>query len=247
MTQPFLDTARLLATARKAHRPIVSGSIVTVPTDFDQAYALQNAMITHDGGAGGWKVLAGGADVPQTSPLPRDRFYADGARIACPLAYLAEAEVAVELSADLPARDTPWPPAEIAARIRNVRPAIELCSSALSDRDQAVPMLRLGDTQNNAAVITGAAVAVEGLPDLSALVIGLQVDDRQDSVATGASWDQILTTLAWLAGHAAARGLPLTAGDIVITGARIKLPMTGDARRVSADLGPLGTVSVNLG
>lgn len=246
MTQPFLDTARLLVTARKAHQPVVSGSIVTVPTDLKQAYALQNAMITQDGGAGGWKVLAGGADVPQTSPLPRDRFYADGARIACPLAYLAEAEVAVELSADLPARDTPWQPAEIAARIHAVRPAIELCSSALSDRDQAASMLRLGDTQNNAAVITGAAAAVEDLPDLSTLVIRLQVDDQKETVAVGASWDEILTTLAWLASHAAARGLPLAAGDIVITGARIKLPMTGGARRVIADLGLLGTVSVDL-
>ena len=41
------------------------------------------------------------------------------------------------------------------------------------------------------------------------------------NTAGNASTDAMLQAIAWLANHARSRGLPLTAGTVVITGARL--------------------------
>ena len=61
-------------------------------------------------------------------------------------------------------------------------------------------------------------------------------------VATGASWDDIVAALVWLAPHAEARGFPLKAGQTIITGARVAAPLS-TADLVEGKLGNWGKVS----
>ena len=64
-------------------------------------------------------------------------------------------------------------------------------------------------------------------------------------MATGASWDDIVAALVWLAPHAEARGLPLKAGQTIITGARIAAPL-GTPETVEGKFGDWGRVTARF-
>ncbi|MBD8065806.1 hypothetical protein IC608_09990 [Devosia sp. PTR5] len=217
-----------------------------VPADLDAVYALQDAIIERTGPVGGWKVAAGVGDPPICSPIPKNRYFdnrasIDGKRHRF---VIAELEIAVMLGADIAAGSDR---ATIAEAIGSIHPALELIGSPFPDRDAMARNLQLGDLQSNGAVVVGPAVADTITGKLETLPAALWHDGAEaKAVANGASWTTTLDALAWLAGHAASRGLPLRAGQIIITGARPVAPI-GEATTIEGRVEGYGVVSATIG
>lgn len=245
MTETMIDFAARLIDAHDGGEPIASVPAHLVPADLTAVYALQNEIISQIGPVGGWKILAGGATEPVCAPIPANRYFADGATISSAhhRFVLAEVEIAVKLGADLPgAVDT----AGAAAAIASIHPIIEMVGSPFVDRDAVENNAKLGDLQSNGAVIVGPALDPSVKPALTALRVALRLDGTEAKVAeTGASWDAIVEAIRWLSGHAASRGLPLRAGQVIITGARVVAPHA-PAAMVEGDMGQWGKVSTHL-
>lgn len=213
-----------------------------VPPDLDAVYTVQDEIIRQAGAVGGWKVTAGLGHPPLCAPIPANRCFVDGDRIDGPRhrIFLAEIEFAVRLGADLfagaSARD-------VEAAIASVHPAIELIGNPFIDRDAQPRNVQLADLQSNGAVVVGPDMDRAITASLATLPVGLEFDGRPvHNVETGASWDDTVKAIAWLADHAEARGLPLKAGQVIITGARALLKLDG-ATRIEGVIGDWGRVS----
>lgn len=216
-----------------------------VPADLAAAYAVQDRIIGKLGPIGGWKVMAGAEGDPLCAPIPASRYFSDGARLhnTHHNLVLTEIEVGVRLGSDLPAvANSQTVEAAIAALV----PAIEMVGSPFINRD-AIPFnAKLADLQSNGAVVVGP----DFLPAIKDQLANLSVSLDLDGVAakhaqTGASFQAIVEAVRWLASHAAARGLPLRAGQVIITGSRI-LYAHGTAEHITGDFGDLGRVRASL-
>lgn len=211
-----------------------------VPTDLAGVARLQDLVIARLGEVGGWKVLAGGEGTPVCAPIPQSRYFEDGATLDAThhRLVIAEVEVAVKLARDVPAGSNR---AAVDAAISSVHLALEMVGSPFVDRQTIDRNVQLGDLQSNGAVIVGERFDPSRLDALSSLKLDLRYDgETAGSTDTGADWHAILDAVAWLAGHASDRGMPLVAGQVIITGARVAQPL-GTARLVE---GTAGEVSV---
>lgn len=213
-----------------------------IPADLNAVYALQDRIMAGIGPAGGWKIVAGGEGEPLCSPIPANRFFANGATLDARTHrhFIAEVEVAVLLGADLFGTPNRF---QVEDAIASVHPVLEMVANPFVDRDATPRNLQLGDLQSNGAVVVGAALSNDIRPALSTLPVFLAYDGKDvKDVATGASWDAIVAALVWLAPHAEKRGMPLKAGQTIITGARVAVPL-GNADHVEGRLGNWGKVS----
>jgi 2-keto-4-pentenoate hydratase len=216
-----------------------------VPADMAGVYDMQNRIIAGIGPVGGWKIVAGGQGEPLSSPIPANRFFANGATLDAKTHrhFIAEVEVAVLLGADLFGKPNQF---EVEAAIASIHPVLEMVANPFTDRDATPRNLQLGDLQSNGAVVVGPAIANNIRADLPTLAVSLVYDGTlAKDVATGASWDDIVAALVWLAPHAEARGFPLKAGQTIITGARVAAPL-GTADLVEGKLGNWGKVSARV-
>lgn len=239
------DFAARLISAHDGGEPIAIVPDHLVPSDMAAVYAMQDAVIAQAGPVGGWKVMAGGKGEPTCSPLPASRYFNDGARLSSSRHrfVLAEVEIAVRLGADLPGNADA---AATMAAIASLHPVLEMVGSPFVDRDAVAANARLGDLQSNGAVIVGPALDRAVTAELATLRAVLRLDGAEaGSAEAGASWEATIDALRWLGGHAASRGLPLKAGQTIITGARVVAPQAR-AALVEGDLGHWGKVGVQL-
>lgn len=216
-----------------------------IPADLAGAYAMQNEIVGQIGSIGGWKIVAGAQGDPLCSPLPANRYFADGASVSSSRLrfVLAEVEIAVKLGSDLPAGADA---ARAETAIVSIHPVLEMVGSPFVDRDTIDANTKLGDLQSNGAVIVGPALDPAIKDQLATLAVGLRLDNVEAGHAeTGASWTAIVDAVRWLASHAAARGLPLKAGQIIITGARV-VAAHAPAALLEGDMGKWGKVSAHM-
>lgn len=221
--------------------PLVDGANAEIPADTDAIYTLQDRIIAGIGPVGGWKILAGGEGTPFCSPIPSNRFFANNADLDARTHrfIIAEVEVAVLLGADLFDAPNKF---DVEAAIASINPALEMVGNPFVDRDATPRNLQLGDLQSNGAVIVGPALSNDIKGALGSLPVSLTYDGKvSKAVDKGASWEDIIAALVWLAPHAEARGLPLKAGQTIITGARVATPL-GSANVVGGHLGDWGEV-----
>lgn len=233
------ELVRRLAAAHDGGEPVGAVSPDLIPADLVGVYALQDRIMALLGPLGGWKILAGAEGEPLCSPIPLSRYLPDGADIDAGRHRLiiAEVEVAVQLGADL------TPGSEVEAAIASLHPVLEFIGDPFADRSGAERNLQLGDLQSNGLVVVGPALDRSVIGALSTLPVGLDYDEQTVKAGEGgASWNDIVAALTWLASHAAGRGLPLRAGQIIITGARLLAPLTG-ARMIDGTLGEWSSVT----
>lgn len=210
-----------------------------LPTDIETAYLVQTETALALGPVGGWKVQPFPEHgEPMASPILRRDVLADGASLE--LSRMPdpgiEAEIAVTLKRDLPAAGGGYGVEEIRDAVGSIHLAIEVITSRFLDRSHMKTLAGIADLQNNAAVVLGQARSAETWTELGSQSIALLVDGTEIArVDGGPSTDNALRSLAWLANHTAGRGLPLRAGDVVITGARIgALPLRGERVTIEA-------------
>jgi 2-keto-4-pentenoate hydratase len=248
MTETILATAQALYQARRNSQPIETVADDWVPQSLPDAYVVQDAVMALEGAAGGWKVLAGEDAAPICSPIPASRFFASGARLdrAAMMIYLAEVEVAVKLGVTMAPKEGAYTSADAEAAIASVHAALEMCATSFAPAVKAPHLLKMADLQSNAAVIVGPASPHPMTADLTSLPVSLSYDGAEvASASTGASWQQILAAVAYLANEAIGRGLTLNAGDVIITGARVKFA-ADSAHHVQAQVGGLPQVHFEL-
>jgi len=184
-----------------------------------------------------------GVDQPDFGVLFDDMEVADGANVS-PSRLIqpkAEAEIAVILGADLPARAVTR--AEVEAAVDTAMAAIEIVDSRIADWKISFADT-VADNGSSALFVLGRERKPLAGLDLWSCGMVLEKNGEVASLGAGAAClGHPLEAATWLVNTLAAQGEPLRKGDIVLTGALGPMvPMApGDDIRVS--IGGLGTVS----
>lgn len=213
----------------------------------ESAYSIQTAFVSLAGGAGGWKVspLRPGGP-PRCSPIPASLIETGSRSGRLPAGCLLEIEIGVRLGADVAPGNGGVTRDAVAAAIDTVHPAIEIVVSRFAAGLEAPDLDRLADFQSCGGVVFGEGVRDwRGMEFASFVAEIADADGVRRGNAGQPSTAQTLDALVWLAEHAAARGLPLRAGQIIITGARLGPLPPGKSAEVVARVGALGEVRLS--
>ena len=242
--------AQLLLAARRSGRRLAELPDDARPRTIHDAYAIQDAVAGTLGPIGGWKVGAKSATAePTCAPLPADLILRSPQRFAS--ARFAhngiEAELAFKLSRDLPARSQPYGIADVRAAVASVHAAIEVVDSRFLDIGAVDALSLLADFQSNGALVVDDGLVLPQEFESSTQQVVLHVDgvDVLRSCGSNPAGD-VLSLLAWLANHAAARSEGLRRGDIVTTGSWTGMRFVASRTRVKATFAGIGGVDVEF-
>lgn len=244
------------AASRMPCRPV--REMVGTGDDIDVGYAVQAINVERDIAAG--RRVAGrkigvtskavmeqiGVDQPDYGTLFADMEYGDGAPIEPGLLLQprAEAEVALVLDRDLAHERHTF--GDIIRAVAYALPSIEVVDSRVADWD-----IRIVDTiADNAScglyVLGGRPVPLADV-DLRTVDMSMSINGEEVSTGTGAAClGHPLNAARWLADTMVARGTPLRAGDVVMTGALGPMRALSPGDFVEASFGDLGTVTTCL-
>lgn len=221
------------------------------PTDFAEAYAIQDAVSEALGPVAGWKVGAKepGAE-PTCAPMPASLVPPSG---YCMPAYTAgqcgiECEIAVRMKHDLPPRGKPYTHEEVMAAIGSVHPAFEIVTYRLMTHAHQSRVILATDAFGNGAFVFG-----DGRPDL----VGMdQTRQRAQLDVDGERWVEktggnpagdIFRLVTWLANHVAVRAGGLKQGQFVTTGSCTGMLFVDGGEELRADFPGLGFVEMSIG
>lgn len=243
------DIARTLVAARLSARALAvyPGSS---PDSLAEGYAIQELAIgLWPDQIAGWKV---GRVPPELQARLGDERIAGptflralhrpspGETIALPAIAggfaAVEAEFVYRLAVDAPAGKTSWTPVEALALVGALHIGVEFAGSPLKAINDLGSTVVASDFGNNAALIVGAEIPGWRERTDASLVCQTFVDGALVGSGTAASVPGgPAEALAFLLGHCAARGRPLTAGQYVTTGAATGIHeiSVGQSARVS--------------
>ncbi|WP_296249498.1 2-keto-4-pentenoate hydratase [Pseudomonas sp. UBA4194] len=238
--------ARLLRARRDGQRQSTEGLRLDSEA---QAYEVQARVAAAMGWfarapARAWKLGGAPGGLVSAAGVPADAVHTSGWQIPPGHCHCVgiEGEVFARLSRDL---DEHTDLASAYAAIDTWMCGIELCDTRWVDGDRADPLLRLADQQLNRGLIVGEAVSLASRPHWFAQTVQLTVDG--ESVASGIGshpFTDPLSSLPWLARHAAASGNPLRAGDLIATGSWTGIHWVPVGARVEVVFAGLGAVQV---
>ena len=219
------------------------------PQSAEEAYRIQNETVAALGPVGAWKVQPmPDAGEPFAAPILATTIFHDGVELQAERfpSLGIEVEIAVTIQHDLPLRPEGYEAADLERAIGSLHLALEVLASRFVER-KSVPLLTgIADLQHSGAIVLGSAIPISPLPEFAHQGATLTIDgDVVGQTKGNATTANMMSSLAWLANHAASRGLPLRSGDVVITGSRIgPLPVTG--RQVAAVAEGLGGVAATF-
>ena len=247
---------REAAATRTPCRPV--REMVGTGDDIDVGYAVQAINVERDIAAG--RRVAGrkigvtskavmeqvGVDQPDYGTLFADMEYGDGVPIEPGLLLQprAEAEVALVLDRDLSQEQHTF--GDVIGAVAYALASIEVVDSRVADWD-----IRIVDTiADNAScglyVLGGRPVRLTDV-DLRTIPMSMSINGEEVSTGTGAAClGHPLNAARWLADTMVARGTPLRAGDVVMTGALGPMRDLSPGDVVEASFGDLGTVTTFL-
>lgn len=227
------DVAAHLVRARRSARAL-GGFPGDLPATLGDAYRVQDAAIAGWGEpVVGWKV--GGIPPDWRERLGAERLVGPvfagnlwpataGARLALPAipggTACIEAEVAVVVARDVPARPGPWTLEQAHDEVGGLRLAVELAGSGVPDINVLGPLAVAADLGNNAGLVAGPEVphwrdgAWLAL-DCRTEVDGVTVGRGTPGGVEGGPLEAFRFALQVLG----SRGRDLRAGDLVATGA----------------------------
>lgn len=227
------------------------------PTSVDEAYAAQEALhriwSEKCGPIGGLKIATTtkvmqalmGIDHPCGGAIFESRIHTSPARIARSeyVNVVVECELAVRLVIDLPARAQPWTRDNVRPAISTAMAAFELIEDRHAVYRETNALSLIADNAWNAGIVLGKPVTVSP----ATLLDGVEgrVTVNADAPKTGKT-DDPLGALAWVANLAAARGRPLKAGQVVITGSVLPTFAVKAGDEVAFSLQGLGEVRMTV-
>lgn len=262
--------ARLVA-ARNPRAPALSPRDPALPRRLDEAYRVQDEVVrqTSAGGWGravgrpglgrpwGWKVAAASPAAQRWHGIDhpiRGRMF-EGGLLQSPARLpagryrpcLIEPEIAFTLGRELPPRARPYSPAEVAAAVATLHPAMEIAASAYGEHDWiAAPLgASVADNIAHAGLILAEGRRDFARFDLPGLRVELWVDGRRHSIGRGANaLGSPLLSLTWLANSLGRDGLGLRPGEVVTTGLLTGYVDLKPGQRAEAFYGPFGACRV---
>jgi 2-keto-4-pentenoate hydratase len=226
-------------------------------TDIAAAYAVQSEVNMRRAAAGarvvGRKIgLTSpavqrqlGVDEPDFGVLFDDMRRPDGGDVATSrlLQPKVEAEVAFVLSTDL---DGDLDLAAVRAAVAYAVPALEIVDSRVTDWDITI-VDTVADNGSSAMFVLGAQQLSLDAFEPKEVEMTMTIDEQVVSRGTGtACLGDPLEALLWLAQTAQAYGDPLRAGHVVLSGALGPMAPVAAGNAVHAEIGPLGSVSINF-
>lgn len=238
----------LLLSHRAAGTPLADLPADLVPATAAEAFAIQDETVAALGPVGAWKVTPMASEM-FCSPILAGDIHATGAKLqkAGYRGLEIEVEVAVTIGTDMPAKAGGYSPADLKAAVKSLHVVLEVLATRYPNRAAAPKLAGIADLQSNGAVIVGPAMSPAHWPEFGAQVLTLSFDGALVQSSPGnATTENVLAALAWLANHAASRNLPLKAGDVVITGARLGPKAIDVSTRVTAEAPGLGSVSASF-
>lgn len=222
--------ARAFVSARLEARA-VPGFPGEVPTAMSRSYEIQEAAIgLYPDRIAGWKV--GGVPPAQqatlgvhrvSGPIFAGNVWPARGEVAIPAIAdgftAVEAEFVARIGRDADPAKSEWTLDEAADMIDAVFLGVEIAGSPLSAINDLGSAVVASDFGNNAGLILG-----EELTDWRARLDAVQVETVIDGVSVGKGGATSLPlgaieSVRFLLGHLAARGRPMTAGELVSTGA----------------------------
>jgi 2-keto-4-pentenoate hydratase len=250
-----LPAAQFLAEAHAAGARYCNLPEAIAPPSVEDAYAVQEALCRlwapRLGAVAGWKIATTtkvmqqlmGIDHPCAGTIFASRVLTSPAvvRKAPFVNVRAECELAVRLGRDLPSREAPYDRESVRAAIAEVMPAFELIEDRAADYALCKATSLIADNAWNGGIIIG-----EGRTPPQAMVLDGIVGTltRNGSAAASGRTDDPMGALAWLANHAIARGRPMTAGMVAITGSVVATVDFDPGERLTFTLDGIGECSL---
>ncbi len=214
------DAAELLLSARRDPSQHLHAIPETIrPKTPEQAYLVQREIMAQLGEIGGWKVGSPGptASTFTCAPLPARGILESPAAVTCDDRGV-EAEIAVRLGRDLPARDEPYTEQEVRAAIGSAHPAIEVLDSRFTEPDAVDPLSNLADSLSHHSLVLGPAIPDWRAVDLAHEQVRLLMDGIEIKRRTANPGGEMARLLLWLANTGARWAGGLRAGQVVTTG-----------------------------
>ena len=232
--------------------------ILKTDSDLDVAYAVQqkNTELAVEQGRriSGRKIgltakavqEAFGFDQPDFGTLFVDMCFAEGVEIPAGrlLQAKAEAEVALVLDHDLDKGKHCV--VDILNATAYALPSIELIDSRILDWDLTIVDTVADNASSGLYVVGSKPVALESL-DMLTVPMSMTVNGSEQSTGVGsACLGNPLHAAVWLADEMCARGIPLEAGQCLMTGALGPIVAVSEGDEIHADFGPLGAISAKM-
>ena len=232
--------------------------VLGTSTDVDAAYGVQQRNIELAGAAGrrvsGHKVgLTArvvqqqlGVSQPDYGVLFADMCLADGADLDSHrlLQPRVEAEVAVVIDRDLDKGEHCV--VDIIDATAYVLPALEIVDSRIAGWDITI-VDTIADNASCGLYVVGTRPVSLDAVDLREIQMQMTIDGDAAATGTGAAClGNPLNAAVWLADVMCERGMPLRAGECLMTGSLGPMKPISPGAEVFADLGVLGTVSTRL-
>ena len=224
------QAAGLLMEARQERRRLNALPEACRPETDAEGYLIQDALVR----ALGWRTRAW--KVACTSPSAQRALKTDSpfsAQLALPALHpspaeiladkffmrMVEGEIAFRLGADLPAREAPYGPDEVADAIASVVPAIEIADSRYEDWLSVGKPSLIADQGVAGALVVGQDHEDWQALDLAGMVVRMKVDGRVVGEGRGRyTLGGPFIALQWLVNQRSARGQGLAKGHLVTTG-----------------------------
>ena len=229
------------------------------PQSEEDAYRVQEAFV--DALAlplAGWKValtsaamrrVVPGIDQPCAGAIFAERVHRSPVRLprSALMRIGLECEAMVRLAGDLPDTGRPWTRESVAGHVGALAAAFELIDDREADYNNMNAFELIADNAWNGGVAVGEEIADWQALDLVGARGTLEIDGKP--VGEGRGGDAMghpFEPLAWLANNAIARGRPLRAGELVMTGSIIPTQFLETGNRAVYTHEALGTVELEI-
>jgi 2-keto-4-pentenoate hydratase len=248
------DSARFLDDAYRARARYQNLPEAIAPKTFDEAYAAQEALCAlwepRLGPIAGRKIAVTtkvmqelmGIDHPCGGMIFASRVHRSPAKIikADFINVRIECELAVRLGRDLPKGAAPHTRESVREAVAEVMAAFELIEDRNAEYKACKALSLIADNAWNGGIVIGAGKAPPA-GDLNGMAGRLKRNGREELVGRT---DDPMGALAWVANLAAARGRPLEAGMVVITGSVVPTIDIAPGERLDFALDGVGEASM---
>jgi 2-keto-4-pentenoate hydratase len=251
--------AEQITTARLSLTPLAP-PVGAAPRDLAEAYAVRDAVharlaASRFGARIGWKIgcttpvmqaylgiahpCAAGLFAGTTHRGDTKLRHGDFVRVG------VECEIAVRLAHDLSAG--PFTPESVSGAVGAVMAAIEIVDDRYVDwQSTGTPML-VADDFFAAGAVLGREHDPAALPDLASLHGRILINGTEVGAGIGADvLGHPYAALAWLAEHAAERGLPLRADEVILLGSLVRTQWLNAGAAVRIEIDALGGVEASF-
>ncbi len=251
--------AQMLWDADVSGQPIAPiRDLLGTSTDIDAGYAIQ--QINTDRKVAGGRRISGrkigvtskavqeqiGVDQPDFGTLFADTEYGDNVDIPAwrLIQPRAEAEVALVVGRDLD--NAPHGFAEIIRAIEFALPSIEVVDSRIANWQISI-VDTVADNASCGLYVVGSRPVPLSSFDIRTVPMSMSINGEQVSTGSGAAClGNPLHAARWLADVLCERGIPLRAGDVLMTGALGPMKSIAAGDEVTASFGDLGSVTTRL-